>query len=274
MPVGVVKNSRDEHLWNKAKSVAEKQGRAKDWAYIMGIYQKMSGDHAEKSLTKSTTAHLSPKFILTKWPGQVPSRENIDMLRYTKEMPKEPTTAQLLDHGGTYLTPRAVIDGLGLSKAQEQEWSQFLHKALRSQNELVMRHEVVGKMLADRMDPDLRRALFQRALSCYRDLRKSQVEVVTVDELKKSENAYIVENNKQGDPEERMQRIIELVCTRVANGSPEGLSLDNFADITKNYGTTLTAKALNNACAKNGVLIFQNGMLRQAERNEVSDDSE
>ena len=235
----------------------------------------VNGD--KKSLTKSTTAHIGQSFILTKWPGQVPSRENIDMLRYTKEMPKEPTVAQLFAHSGTYLSPRSVIDGLGLNKAQEQEWSQFLHKALRSPNELVMRHEVVGKMLADRMDPDLRRALFQRALSCYRDLRKSQVEVVTVDELKKSdktEQAYIVENKQQGDPEERMERIIELVCNRIANGGQEGLSLDNLADITKNYGTTLTAKALNNACAKNGVLIYQNGMLRQAERNEVEDASE
>jgi hypothetical protein len=43
MPSNVVKTKRDEHLWNKAKSIAARKGRAKDWKYIMGIYLRMKG---------------------------------------------------------------------------------------------------------------------------------------------------------------------------------------------------------------------------------------
>lgn len=41
MPHGAVKTKRDEHLWDTAKKAAASQGRAGDYAYIMGIYQRM-----------------------------------------------------------------------------------------------------------------------------------------------------------------------------------------------------------------------------------------
>ena len=43
MPTNLVKTKRDEHLWEKAKKIAAKEGREEDWAYINGIYQKMRG---------------------------------------------------------------------------------------------------------------------------------------------------------------------------------------------------------------------------------------
>jgi hypothetical protein len=42
MPAGVVKNARDERHWTMAKEQAAKQGHAKDYAYIMGIFKRMS----------------------------------------------------------------------------------------------------------------------------------------------------------------------------------------------------------------------------------------
>lgn len=50
MPMGLVKNERDEHLWSKAKSQAAKQGHTEDWAYINGIYQRMKGHKKSASL--------------------------------------------------------------------------------------------------------------------------------------------------------------------------------------------------------------------------------
>lgn len=42
MPANVVKTSRDERHWKRAKEQAAKQGHAKDYAYIMGIFKRMS----------------------------------------------------------------------------------------------------------------------------------------------------------------------------------------------------------------------------------------
>lgn len=38
MPAGV-----DEATWNRAKGQAEKQGKGKNWAYVMSIYKRMNG---------------------------------------------------------------------------------------------------------------------------------------------------------------------------------------------------------------------------------------
>jgi len=41
MPSNVVKTERDERLWRQAKQMAAKEGRAKDYKYIMGIFMRM-----------------------------------------------------------------------------------------------------------------------------------------------------------------------------------------------------------------------------------------
>lgn len=41
MPTNVVKTKRDEELWHRAKVLAAQQGRAEDYAYIMGIFKKL-----------------------------------------------------------------------------------------------------------------------------------------------------------------------------------------------------------------------------------------
>jgi hypothetical protein len=48
MPANVVKTKEDEHKWSKAKSIAAKEGKKKDWSYIMGIYNKMKGKKSKK----------------------------------------------------------------------------------------------------------------------------------------------------------------------------------------------------------------------------------
>ena len=41
MPANAVHGKREERLWKEAKAVAEKEGKAKDYAYIMGIFERM-----------------------------------------------------------------------------------------------------------------------------------------------------------------------------------------------------------------------------------------
>jgi len=40
-PASVVRTARDERLWQMAKESAAQQGRARDWPYVMGIFQHM-----------------------------------------------------------------------------------------------------------------------------------------------------------------------------------------------------------------------------------------
>lgn len=41
MPASAVKTDRDERLWREAKKQAAKQGKGSDYAYVMGIFQRM-----------------------------------------------------------------------------------------------------------------------------------------------------------------------------------------------------------------------------------------
>lgn len=43
MPANIVKNARDERLWQKAKKRAAAEGKANDYAYVTGIFKKMKG---------------------------------------------------------------------------------------------------------------------------------------------------------------------------------------------------------------------------------------
>lgn len=44
MPTNVVKTPADEKKWQKAKARAKEQGKADNYAYIMGIYKSMNPD--------------------------------------------------------------------------------------------------------------------------------------------------------------------------------------------------------------------------------------
>lgn len=273
MPAGVVKPG-EESKWAKAKSLAAQQGHAKDWAYINGIFQKMKGggeDTAEKCLTKSEVTPWArgdvaqPKFIISTWPGQVPSRMRLEEQRLAKEMamPAPFNPAMLFNPGGTYMTASSVVDGLGFDRAQESDWRQFMGKALSSPNELTLRQSMLSKMLNERLDAPRRRALFGRALSFYRDMRKSMVNVVTVDDLRKSDTyGGIVDNFQQGDPEARIERVRQVINNRVANAGPCGLSLDKLGDVVKAHGRDAVAQVLTKACAKSGHMTFKKGALK------------
>ena len=50
MPANVVKSPEDEQHWKRAKKRAAEQGRAKDWPYIMGIFQKMTGKSMDAAI--------------------------------------------------------------------------------------------------------------------------------------------------------------------------------------------------------------------------------
>lgn len=178
MPASVVKDPEDERLWRKAKAIAEKQGRSKDYAYIMGIFQKMTGS---KGLSKSFTVPAAWRGA--RIPGQVPGQGGRNLERLL-DMPEQKGGLAILDHTEPRLTPDSVVKGLGLDLAEESDWRGWLTKASASaQNEVVMRKALYERFLESRTPPELRRALFQRAMVYYGGMRKSFVQIVTPREL-------------------------------------------------------------------------------------------
>lgn len=52
MPLNVVKTPEDEKKWKKAEAVAASQGKAENYAYVMGIYKRMKPDHFKKAASQ------------------------------------------------------------------------------------------------------------------------------------------------------------------------------------------------------------------------------
>lgn len=180
MPANVVHSPEQERLWSKAKARAEAQGRAKDWRYVMGIFKRMGG--LGKSLVPA-------QYRLQRIPGQVPSRERMADMRDQRDlerMPRQPEIAQLLQNTDPMGSAASVVRGMGFDARASQNWESFLEKAVASAtNELVLRQAVISQTREARLQPELRQAILERALSFWRTARKSMVRVVTVDELQK-----------------------------------------------------------------------------------------
>lgn len=214
MPANVVRSPEQERLWNKAKKLAEKQGRAKDWQYVMGIFKKMGG--LEKSL-------VPPAFRLQRTPGQVPSRERMMELREQQNlerMPRQPDLAQLLRNTDPMGSASSVVRGLGFDARGAGSWERFLEKAVASApNELVLRQTVVAQAREDRLQPELRQAILERALSFWRTARKSMVQVMTPDELKKSGPSANADLQKAP----REQSTVTVTCSQAGAQTLAGL---------------------------------------------------
>jgi len=239
MPANVVKTAEDERLWNKAKVQAEKQGRAGDYAYIMGIFKKMTGRKSEEPAGCATPGEkkrsegmgageargggkgpmgkpvglkkaftIPAGFKMQRIPGQVPAK-SLERAAKLDKMPKGSRAAQLLNHTDPMLSPNAVVKGLGFDMTKEGDWTKFLEEAFQtSPNELVLRKTIMEKALLEKQEPALRRAILERSLSYWRESRKSMVEVLTPDELLekgtpfggKTPKGYTKKKGKGGKP--------------------------------------------------------------------------
>lgn len=250
MPANIVKPGQ-ERYWAKAKKLAAQQGRAEDWPYVVGIFQRMTGggggeDEAKKSLGTSLAA--TPRFVLGRWPGQVPNADAMKAIHDAERMPQPATVARRLAQGGTYLSPEAVVDGLGLDTVQRKRWIGHIQAAMSSGNEVTFRRSLTVALQSEKIDPALRSAFMQRALAYYRRMQKSMVRVVTVDELRKSGALRTPEIEQ-----------LEKALVRRAERHPGGLPLSGVSDLVRRYGSASVGAAMSRACRAR--LEFRNGLL-------------
>lgn len=217
-------------------------------------------------------------------PGQVPSREAIDALRLAQQAPPKFTPAMMLRQGGAYMTPKSVVEGLGLDRAQESSWTKFLETTLHAPNEVVMRKAIMARTLNERMDPALRKAILERAIIAYRGLQKALI--TTPDELLKGEpkgGKYVrrVPNeSKRGYryfyDEEQYKKwggahmsgeeatttaIRSGIQKAVQNAGAEGCDLKALKPLVKRYGSKAVASVLDDDVKKSGKVRYKNGRL-------------
>lgn len=275
MPVNVVKNPEQERLWAKAKRLAEKQGRGKDYAYVMGIFKQMG------ALDKAY--YLEPSAILphVRVPGQVPDRDTIEAMRLAKEQPRPLSMARLLEHTEPRPTVSSIVSDLGFDLAQQNDWTKFLEKALgAASNELTLRQDIMSKCLNDRLDGALRRAILQRSLVHWRGYRKSMVKIVTPIELKKAEarggsyhrrvpteKGYRYYYDEQKYKASKSAHTSGLEATEsyltgkiqkcIEAAGKGGCGPEAFSDLVKRYGAKVVGDLLNKNAGK--LFEFQKG---------------
>jgi len=127
-------------------------------------------------------------FKKAKVPGQVPHAEGRAIMQSVTQRPPARKASMLLDHDGPRLSINHVVGNLGMDPAVESGWRQYLTGVLKKgYNELVVRQQLMQKLVDDKVEPELRKALFQRSMSYYRGLKKSMVDVSPLSELKKAE---------------------------------------------------------------------------------------
>jgi len=155
---------------------------------------------------------IPPAFRLTNVPGQVPSKQRMRTLGQVQALARmganspegsasltlgklagrpqrmvirgeDPfampngglTEDQLLAHTDPVLSPGRVVDGMGLSVAEDAGWTKFLDDAVAgSGNEVVFRKAVVERLLESGVSADVRRAILGRALSHWRTVKSER----------------------------------------------------------------------------------------------------
>lgn len=224
---------------------------------------------------------------MSRIPGQVPTKEAIAMLKLAQQPAPAFHPAMLERQGGAYLTPTAVVKGLGLEKGQESSWIKFLETNLRADNEVVLRKAVADKARDDKLPQPVRRAMLERAVGAYRWMKKSLVMVTTPDELCKAGEAkggkyvkrvlskdgnryrYFYDEEKYkswggahiSGEEASRSAIRNGIQKAIQNGGPEGCDLKCLQPLVKRYGSKMVASVLDEDVKKNGKLKFAKGKL-------------
>jgi len=125
-----------------------------------------------------------------RWPGQVPGNALLELRRLSETPPQHMTVELLTAHTGPVLSPSRIVQNLGMSPQQEMQWARFLETAAETApNEVILRQSLFQKMQNDRLEPELRNAIFQRAMNYARNTMRKSVQVFTPDELRKAEPA-------------------------------------------------------------------------------------
>jgi len=304
MPANVVKPGQEKY-WEMAKQQAAKQGHAGDWDYVTGIFQKMV---VNKSMSKAgyysdvppTHGGATMGARGGVWPGGVPSRERMEIMRLAQAKPRpQPSTMEQLQGDRPVLRISKVIDGVGLDVAQQQSYEKLLGEVLPSRNEVAVRQRIMSKMAHDRLDPVQRRVIMQRALSFRRNvMQKSGVIVHSLEEFHEApeQESFVMKADPRGGKYHRrvprkggkgyryyydedqynrhdqahvsgndaaQEAIKSAVQKRLEGDDAGGLDIKDLKSLVTRYGSKMVGKVLEKERTE-GRIKFQKGRLSLA----------
>lgn len=208
-------------------------------------------------------------------PGQVPSKEQLEMQRSLETPAPKYHPAMMLKQSGTYLSPRSIVKGLGMDRPLEISWEKFLETHIDSQNEMVLKKMISEKARGEKLDPFLRKALLERSAIAYRQMKKSMVVIVSSDELRKGEakggryykrvpskdgkrhryfydeKAYKAWTGAHVSGEEATsEAITKGIGCAIEKAGKDGCDLKSLKPMVKKYGSKAVAGALSNGVKK------------------------
>lgn len=110
MPAGV-----NESTWHRAKKAAERQGQAKNWRYIMGIYKNMTKNAAKKFRPRAGDILLS-----------APRKMSVGDALLRKAWVEAPQGFVKKSHSAIYVGNNTVVEGQigrGIQSLSWDKWS-------------------------------------------------------------------------------------------------------------------------------------------------------
>jgi hypothetical protein len=214
---------------------------------------------------------VPPNFAMESHPGQVPLNVRAQNLEKMLAKPKELTEADLFRDTSNRFTSGSVLDGLGLDRAVSEDYRKFLDGQVRAvPNETRFRQEVVERMLGDKLPPELRRVLADRAVTFYRYTKSLQKAILSLDDLRKAEprgGSYfrrVTSGNGHRyyyNPDKYLTRddahvsgpeiVKERLAKRLSDVAGDGAKLkETFEALSKRWGKATVQEALAHAIEK------------------------
>lgn len=217
------------------------------------------GARVKYRLKKSIGFVVPAQFRHVKIPGQVPRIDPALTAMPKRRMILAPSTPRCF-------TPERVVEGLPLAP----DWARHVAKAMSAPNELLMRQDLFSRMHEERMHPDLRRVLFERSLSLWREqgrMAKSDPKGGTY--IKRVPRPgggwrYFYDEDKYNahdgahvsGPDAAKAAITKAVDGHIKAAGKNGCELSTFKPLVKRYGAEMVGGFLNEACA-GGSLVYK-----------------
>jgi hypothetical protein len=201
MPANVVKTARDEHLWEKAKKRAAAEGRPKDYAYVMGIFQRMKKSEGDSEplrapgglildldlagrLEKATANHTAPlnQAAWVRQPGaasrfqQRGPNPNVtpEHERYHRDLYSHMPTPKLMLNDGNYNDEHDVVKGLGFDPPTERAWAKRVRDWTNTaRTTLDLKKALFSELRVEKSLPGVTRSeLARRTMMLFREQRR------------------------------------------------------------------------------------------------------